>query len=147
MRRFSSPFRSRGRRGNAIVEGALILTTVIFTLLGILDVGQVLLVHQALVERVRAGARFAVVNTYDADRIRNVVRFNTSTPAEGAKPIMGLESEMVAVSLLDDDTPEARIEIRIVDYPFRFLTPLIKGLYRTNRIRISIPPEGMGATS
>jgi hypothetical protein len=137
--------RFRHRRGSALVEGALVLTIVIFTLIGILDVGQVLITHQALVERVRAGARWAVVHTYDANRIRNVVLYNN--PDGGSASMLGLTAEMVQVSLRNNGTPEAHIEIRIVNYPFRFLTPLIKGLYRTNRIRISMPAEGMGATT
>jgi Flp pilus assembly protein TadG len=142
-------FRKSGRlqRGSSFVEGALVLTVVIFTLIGIVDVGHVLITHQALVERVRAGARYAVVNAYDQAAIRNVVLYNTATPAQGSRSLLGLSSEMVQVSLLNNGTPEARVEVRIVDYPFRFLTPLIKGLYRTNRIRISMPVEGMGATS
>jgi hypothetical protein len=139
--------RRRARRGSAFVEGALILTIVLFTLIGIVDVGQVLLTHQALVERLRAGARWAVVNTYSESGIRNVVIYNTPNPADGSQPILGLTSEMVQVSLLSAGTPEARIEVRIVNYPFRFLTPLIKGVYMAQRLRISMPVEGQGATS
>ena len=140
-----SPPGSRARRGSAFVEGALVLTIVLFTLIGIIDVGQVLLTHQALVERARAGARYAVVNTFDETSIKNVVLYNS--PTAGSRPLFGLTTSMVQVSLLDSGTPEARVEIRIVNYPFRFLSPLIRGLYRTNRIRISMPVEGLGATS
>ena len=142
-----SQLRRRARRGSAFVEGALILTIVLFTLIGIVDVGQVLLTHQALVERLRAGARWAVVNAYSEGGIRNVVIYNTPSPVDGAKPILGLTSEMVQVSLLSTGTPEARIEVRIVNYPFRFFTPLIKGVYVAQRLRISMPVEGQGATS
>jgi hypothetical protein len=127
-----------------MVEGALVLLTVLFTLLGIVDTGQVLVLHQGLVERVRAGARYGAVNTYDPERIRNVVLYNTASPEEGSRPLLGLTAEMVRVDLRDEGTAEARIEIQVVDYPFRFLTPLIQGVYKTNRIRVSIPAEGMG---
>ena len=146
MFRFFSLSHNRTRRGSAFVEGALVLTIVLFTLIGIIDFGQVLLTQQALVERVRAGARYAVVNTFDETSIKNVVLYNSATA--GSKSILGLTTDMVQVSLLSAGTPEARIEIRIVNYPFRFFTPLVSGLYSTNsRIRISMPVEGQGATS
>ena len=146
MFRISSFSHHRTRRGSAFVEGALVLTIVLFTLIGIVDFGQILLTQQALVERVRAGARYAVVNTFNETSIKNVVLYNS--PTAGSKSILGLTPSMVVVSLLSAGTPEARIEIRIVNYPFRFFTPLVKGLYSTNnRIRISIPVEGQGATT
>jgi len=146
MFRFSSPLHNRTRRGSAFVEGALVLTIVLFTLIGIIDLGQILLTQQALVERVRAGARYAVVHTFDETNIKNVVLYNSATA--GSKSLLGLTPDMVQVTLLSAGTPEARIEIRIVNYPFRFFTPLVKGLYSTNnRIRISMPVEGQGATT
>jgi TadE-like protein len=146
MFRFSSASHNRTRRGSAFVEGALVLTIVLFTLIGIIDFGQILLTQQALVERVRAGARYAVVNTFNEANIKNVVLYNSATA--GTKSILGLTPDMVQVSLLSAGTPEARIEIRIVNYPFRFFTPLVQGLYSTNnRIRITMPVEGQGATT
>lgn len=137
--------RTRSRRGSTFVEGALVLTVAIFTLIGIVDVGQVLVLHQGLVERVRAGARYGVVNSYDADKIRNVVVYNAPAPAEGAKPLMNLATSMVTTTLANPGTPEARIEVRIVNYPFRFFTPLVRGLYSARPIVISMPAEGLGA--
>ena len=145
MPRYFSQIDRRGRSGSALVEGALVLTVLVFVLLGIVDVGQVLVAHQALVERVRAGARYAVVHQYNPTAIRNVVLYNTPDPAAGSAAMLGLTEEMVQVNLVSADTPEARVEIRIVDYPFRFLTPMLRGLYRTNRIRITLPAEGLGA--
>jgi len=146
MFRFLSASHNRTQRGSAFVEGALVLTIVLFTLIAIIDFGQILLTQQALVERVRAGARYAVVNPYNVTNIQNVVLYNS--PTAGTKSILGLTAAMVEVNLLSNGTPEARIEIRIVNYPFRFFTPGVKGLYSTNnRIRIAIPVEGQGATT
>ena len=145
MLRYSSSYK-RTWRGSAFVEGALVLTIVLFTLIGIIDFGQILITQQALVERVRAGARYAVVNSFNETNIKNVVLYNS--PTAGTKSILGLTTSMVEVSLVSANTPEARIEIRIVNYPFRFFTPLVRGLYSTNnRIRVSIPVEGQGATT
>ncbi len=135
----------RGRGGGALLEGALVLAALLFLLLSVVDLGQVLVVHQALVERVRAGARYAVVHTYDPESIRNVVLYNSPDPPDGSAALLGLTREMVRVELVAADTPEARVEIRIVDYPFRLLTPLLRGLYRTSAIRITLPAESLGA--
>jgi hypothetical protein len=142
--------RRRSRRGSAFVEGALVLAVVIFTLIGIVDIGQVLVLHQGLTERVRAGARYAVVTPWDGGaitRIKNVAMYNTDAPAEDSKPLLGLTSSMITVQLLDPGTPEARIEVTVVNYPFRFFTPLIKGVYSARPIKASMPVEGQGATS
>ena len=65
----------RGRKGSALVEGALVLGLMAFTLIGLVDIGTILVLHQGLTERVRAGARYGVVRPYDATKITNVVLY------------------------------------------------------------------------
>jgi len=129
-----------------MVEGALVLTVFVFTLIGIVDVGKVLVLHQGLVERVRAGARFAVVNTWNEYTIRNVVVYNRAAPSEGAKPLLNLSPDMVSVVRLNENTPEERIVVSIDGYPFRFFTPFIADTVRAKPIKISMSTESMGAT-
>jgi hypothetical protein len=139
--------RTHLRSGSMYVEGALVLGMVVFTLIGIVDVGQVLVLHQGLTERVRAGARWAVVNPYSVTNIKNVVLYNTPTPADGSRALLGLTASMVSVTQANAGTPEARIVVRVVNYPFRFFNPLVKGLYAAKPISVSMPMEGMGATT
>lgn len=138
--------RKAGRKGNAFVEGALVLSTVLFTLIGIVDVGQVLVMHQGIVERVRAGARYGVVNPYDATAITNVVLYNSPAPAAGSKPLLNLDASLVTVTSYSPLTPEARIEVRVDNYPFHFFSPLIAGTYTAQPIVADIPLEGQGAS-
>jgi hypothetical protein len=138
---------TRARRGGMFVEAALVISVVIFTLIGIVDIGQVLVLHQGLTERVRAGARWAVVNPYNVTGIKNVVLYNNPSPTGTPKPLLGLTATMVTVTQTGAGTPEARIEVRIVNYPFRFFNPLIKGLYTAKPIFVTMPMEGMGATT
>jgi len=136
----------RRRRGGALVEGALVLTLVIFTLIAIVDVGQVLVLHQGLVERVRSGARYAVVNVWDEQKIRNVVVYGTASPSMKSEPLLKLKPSMVVASRFNENTPEERILVGINNYPFRFFTPMIAGAYTAKPILISMSAESMGAT-
>ncbi|HYM12984.1 MAG TPA: TadE family protein [Bryobacterales bacterium] len=146
MPRHIADTRKAGRKGSAFVEGALVLGIVLFTLIGIVDVGQVLVMHQGIVERVRAGARYAVVNPYDTNAITNVVLYNTPTPASGSKPLLNLDASLVTVNSYNPLTPEARIEVRVDNYPFYFFSPLIAGRYTARPIVADIPVEGQGAS-
>ena len=135
----------RLERGSTLLEGALVLGVLIFTLIGIVDVGQVLMLHQGLTERARAGARWAVVNSGDVDAVRNVVLYNTPQPALDARPLLGLAPAMVTVTRSGEGTAEDRLEVRILGYPFRFFNPLVQGLYTARPIFVTMPMEGSGA--
>jgi len=129
------------RKGSTFVEGALVLSVVIFTLIGIADLGQVLVLHQGLVERVRAGARWAVVNPFDSTQIKNVVVYNNPAPANDASALLMLNPTMVSATLHNPETPEARVAVQITNYPFHFFSPLIAGRYRARPISASMPVE------
>ena len=132
---------SRGvqnRRGSTFVEAALVIMIVLVTLIGIVDVGQVLVLHQGLVERVRAGARYAVVNasvnkdtgaiSLNETRVKNVIRFNDPNPSGGGSPLLNLNDEsLIQIRAFGGNTPEARIEVSIINYPIHFFTPGLKG--------------------
>jgi len=113
--------------------------------MGIVDLAQVLVVHQALVERVRAGARWATVNSFDATKIRNVVMYNTSSPPPGATPLFGLTASQVSATQYDANTPEYRIIVQIQGYPFHFFSPWIAGAYTARPISVDVSGESMGA--
>ncbi len=65
-----------------MLEGALTLTTVIFMLVGVLDFGQFLYLHQALTERVRGVARTGAIANYNATSIQNLIAYGTASPAD-----------------------------------------------------------------
>src|SRR2546425_7957892 len=95
--------------GSTLVESTLSLLLVVYTLIGIVDFGQVLVLHQGLAERARCGARWAVVNPFDATRIQNVVAYNNPQPASNAKPLLFLTTSMVTASLVNSGTTDARV--------------------------------------
>ena len=137
--------RTRARRGSYFVEAALVITVGLFTLIGIVDVGQVLVLHQGIVERVRAGCRWGVVNTFDQTKIKNVVLYNTPNPPNGAKPLLGLTADVVSANQYAANTPEWRIIVQVSNYQFRFFSPWLKGLYTARPIMVDMSGESLGA--
>ena len=81
---------TRGKRGQALVESALVLVSFIAMLVGAMDFGQVLFFHQSLVERVRSGIRYGAMHAYNETSIKNMIRFNQTTQPDGVQPFLGI---------------------------------------------------------
>jgi len=134
--------KSRRRRGQALVESALVALVFLVTLIGIFDLGQVLFVHQTFVERVRSSARYAVVNTFNETAFKNMVLYNQTTVPEGrTSGIFGLTQAQVSVTQYDVNTNDHRIVVAINNYPYRLFSPLIAGYFTGRGIIISLPSE------
>ena len=136
------------QRGNAFVEAALIIPIGLYSFFAILDIGVMLMRQQGFVERLRAASRFAVVEEYDATRIRNVVLYNEPDPASpSGMGLLGLSPEMITVSL-DDVGEEAaeRITIRIDNYPLFLFTPGLAGNFTARPVVQSITRESLGGS-
>ncbi len=133
----------RKRRGSTLVEAALVLMTLLATIIGILDFGQVMFFHQGLVNRARAAARYGAVNFQNIDGIRNMVLYNSPNAPEDetTQPFLGLTADNVVVTRESLDSNEERIVVRIQNYPFRFFSPWIAGLYRGKPIIATAPTE------
>jgi len=131
------------RRGQSMVESALVLMTLIAVVSAILDFGQVLFLHQGLVNRTRAAARYGAVHWTDLNAVRNIVLYNSPAAPDPApaKGFLGLTSSNVVVTRQNIDSNEERIVVRIQNYPFRFFTPWLSGLYRGREIVATAPVE------
>ena len=136
--------RSNNRRGVTMIESALTLSLLIFVLIGIVDIGTVLFTYQGLVQRAHAGARYAVVNTYDEEKIRNVVAYGSP---DGGVSILGLHPEMVEVVVEDIDNQTTRIVVAIGNYPVRLFTPFVAGSFNLPPILAVLTTESEGATT
>ena len=78
------------RAGSALIEfaGSLIIITALFT--GIFQLSYALSTYQALVNAVRAGARYASLQSPGPElpqSVRNVVVYGDPTPPASAKPV------------------------------------------------------------
>jgi hypothetical protein len=98
-----------------------VLLVFLVLFIGILDMAQAMFLHQVLADRVRTGARYAVVHTYDVPTIQNVVAYNSST---GSGPgLFSITPSMVQVNHYDAGLPTERIQVSITSYQIHFLSP------------------------
>jgi hypothetical protein len=135
----------RRRRGSTLVESAIVMLLFLVILIGVLDAAQVLFFHQFLTDRVRSGARYAVVHAYSASAIRNVVVYNTASPEPGMAGLFGLTPDMVHVNRYGAGTADDRVEAEIDGYGMRFLSPWLAGTFTPGPFRAVAPVESAGA--
>ena len=127
------------KRGQAIVEGALVTLVLAAVLIGVFDLGLVLFIHQNFATRVRSAVRYAVVNTYDETAIKNMVLYGR--PTAGGTGMFGLTAAMVSVAQTGVGTNDERIVVTISGYPYRFFSPWIGGAFNGRSIIASLPLE------
>lgn len=134
---------SHGRvrqRGHVMLETALVFTAFSFLLLGTFDFAQFLFVHSTLADRARTAARWgAALEQADVGAIRNMVFYGTPAEQVGSVPHYHLAPEHVQVRIRDAGTEEARLEVRIVNYPYRVISPWISGMYTAQPIVAAVP--------
>lgn len=137
--------RARKRRGQAMVESALVLLTLVLTILGILDLGQFLFFQATFRERVRSGVRYAVVHAYDPEQIANFVLYDS--PVAAGRPLFGLTQSMIAVARRGENTPDDRIEVTISNAPLKMYSPFLARFSARPVFRAVMPVESLGATN
>jgi Flp pilus assembly protein TadG len=120
--------RREHRRGSAMIESALVLGAFLFLIIGTLDIGRLMFMHQTLTERARSAVRWGASRTYDETGIRNMILYNSSTTSADSRAIFGLGTSNVTVSrLLGTGGNPDRIRVRITGWTYRFLAPYIAG--------------------
>jgi Flp pilus assembly protein TadG len=123
-----------------MVESALIGVAFFVILFGICDFGQFLFLQQAMVERVRAAARWgAVTDPTNSDAIRNMVLYLQPTAPPGGSASFGLTADMVNVSTADAGTDNYRLVLQVSGYSYTVLSPYLAGSYRGAPIHVSVP--------
>jgi hypothetical protein len=125
-----------------MLEGALTLTTVIFMIVGVLDFGQFLYLHQALTERVRGVARTGAIASYSTTSIQNLIAYGTISPADTTVPgFFGLQTSNIAVVFSDANTNATRLNVTISGLSYPIISPLIAGNFTNLPIKITVPME------
>jgi TadE-like protein len=112
------------RRGQSLVESALILTAFMGLLLGMIGIGQLLFVRQTLADRARVAARWGALNSYDPAAIRRMVLFGTAEPAPGQSAFFGLKPDAVDVSNPGCPGPGCRVSVAIPEHGIRSVEPV-----------------------
>jgi TadE-like protein len=116
--------RRRHSRGQSLVETTLILAAFMGLILGMVGVGQMLFVRQALAERAQDAARWGAVNTYDAPGIRNLILYGTATPPEGATSFAGLAPSEVVVGNPGCPGVDCRVSVAIPGHGIQSTEPV-----------------------
>jgi Flp pilus assembly protein TadG len=134
-------------RGSVMVETALILMVFLSMLIGIVDFGQFLFIHQTLTERAREGVRYGIVNNpTDQTSIQNVVLYGQAsggpvptTPASGDLGIFNVRRSNIVVAATGAATDDYRLTVQINNYSYTMYSPFIAGSYNGPNILASIP--------
>jgi hypothetical protein len=132
------------RRGSTLVESSVVLMLFLVIVIGVLDAGQILFFHQFLTERVRSGARYAVVHAYDATAVANLVAYADPAPAPGTTGLFGLTAAMVQVNHYNAGTSADRVSVKITGYQMRFLSPWLAGVFTPGPFQAVAPVESAG---
>jgi len=134
------------RKGQSLVEATLVLIVFFALLLGVIDCGQVLYSHQALVERVREAVRWGSVHPYDGtgDQVANLVLYHQADePRTAAAAYLGLTRANVQVRYQGPTTErpdDATISVAIVNYESHFFSPWIsKTIVSPRPVLVSAP--------
>jgi Flp pilus assembly protein TadG len=133
-----SATRRRHQRGNAVLEGALVMSVFVFMFLGIADFAQITFLQQSIAERARFAARSAISGGYDDTAIKNLLVYNQPTvpDSQAVTGLFGLSPSNVTVQRLDDDSTEQRIYITVTNYRFTSISPLLGRTYSNIPVRV-----------
>jgi Flp pilus assembly protein TadG len=133
------------RKGQSLVEATLVLIVFFALLLGVVDCGQVLYAHQALVERVTDAVRWGSLHPYDGtgDQVANLILYHqTSEPRTSTATFLGLTRANVDVRYQApaDRPDDATLSVAIVNYESHFFSPWIaKTIVSPRPVLVSAP--------
>ncbi len=135
--------RSKRQRGSVIVETALISLIFFCMLIGILDFGQFLFIHNTLSERAREAVRWATVNDpTNTAAIQNMVLYGQTTGGTGANTDSGIFNVLrsnVSVTTTGSATQDYEVVVRVHDYAYQIYSPYIAGTYNGPNIYATMP--------
>ena len=128
-----------------MLETAVIFTSFFALLVGIIDVGQVLFVHQTVSERARAAARWGASRPLDTSTrvgMENIVLYNSSeAPKDGAGSFGMTRSNVLIDQIPASGALPPRVTVHVHNYGFQFLAPYLAGRWTGRDISVSMSSE------
>jgi hypothetical protein len=120
--------RATGRAGQSMVEATLVLLVFFSLLLGVIDCGEVLFAHEALVERARSAVRWGALHSWQGpDPIVNLVLYgSTEEPRRTTPGYLGMTRSNVQVSYQPStaEHPDDEIlRVSIVNFESHVISP------------------------
>jgi Flp pilus assembly protein TadG len=136
---------NNSRRGSSLLEATLVYTAFLMLLIGTIDLGHILFLHQSINERVRDAVRYGTSRPISNDTdtaVKNIVLYNTATPAEDATASFGLTPQNVNVSrTVGVGENPSQLTVSVTALAFRFLTPFAHGTRTAREIKVTLPLE------
>jgi Flp pilus assembly protein TadG len=127
----------RKQCGQSMVEAALVLSLFMMVILGLVNFGYILWMHQTLEHRARTAARYGVINPTDTTGMQNMVLYNSTT---GSGPAMfGLTASNVSAVHSSSNSFEDRINVTVSGYQFFLWFPGMS--IQGKDITVSLPVE------
>jgi hypothetical protein len=111
------------RRGQSLVESALVLAAFMGLLLGMATAGESLFVKQTLADRARLAARWGSLHRYDAAAIQRVVLYGTAEPGPADSPFFSFKPDAVEVSNPGCPGVECRVVVALPSQGVRAVEP------------------------
>ena len=136
----------RARKGPTIVEASLVLGLTLFTIMGLIELAIALFFYQGVVERARAGARWAVVHGYNETQFKNIVAYGNAAGSGGS--VLGLDPAMVDVCVepIDQTSSFSVIHMRVTRPAFQLIAPFFGGYSMQPSMEVSLPVEAAGCS-
>jgi Flp pilus assembly protein TadG len=125
MRGYSRAERRGRERGATLLEFAIASTVFLTVMFGVVEFGRCLWTHNALADAARRGARYAI-NHPEADEevVKNVAVYGD--PLGGKRPLVdNLTTTNIKVKYTNYKVGEGTVSVRITDYQFQFVVPLV----------------------
>jgi Flp pilus assembly protein TadG len=112
-------------RGATLLEFAVASTVFLTVMFGVVEFGRCLWTHNALSDAARRGARYAVNHPEASEEdVKKVAVYGK--PNGGTSPLVdNLTVDNVKVKYTNYKLGEGTVSVRITDYKFQFVVPLI----------------------
>jgi TadE-like protein len=137
------PFARDARRGAVTVEATLLLPLFLIFWFGIVDWGIAFWIHETVVFRANAAVRWAVVNTYDAAKIKSKFLYDDPN-ATGTSTWFSMTDPNVTVQLLGlESTNDKRVVMTVKNYQWMHFTPFFSGRYFGRDVVVTLPVEDL----
>ena len=143
--RLANRNRGRTQRGAAVVEGALVLLTLLSMIMFTMDMGRMLLFQQFYLERVRDAARNASVNSWTDDEVKNYVCYGSTTAASSSTAgLLGCRTSNVTVTAMGTAGVDQRIQVKVSGVQMFAWIPFMAGTYTAAPVIATMPVQTQG---
>jgi Flp pilus assembly protein TadG len=134
----------KGERGAALVEFAIGATVFLTITFGVLELGRLLWVHNALADAARRGARYAVNQPQSsAAAVQNVAVYG-NTAGTGTPLVSDLTPAQIVVTYSDFGLATGTVKVEIQNYDFKFALPLVGTTIRMPAYSTTLTGENAG---